>query len=281
MKKIDLHTHTIYSDGELSPKKLCELAIDKGVNVLSITDHNTMEGYKQLLESNENFDIKVVPGVEFDAEINYGKMHILGYDIDVYDNDLENLGKRTLKINLERFRIILEVLKNQYAISFDDLEIQSIINNKFQVGKMDVALLLLNHGFVDSSLEAFVKYINPIIDDLKYKFRYPSYEEIIYYIRKSGGVSSLAHPRSLDRNFIEIDDLVRKLKGVGLNALEVYHSSHTSKQMKIYRDLAFKYNLLVSGGSDYHGDLTKPDVELGTGRDNLNLTNLSILKRIK
>ena len=98
MKKIDLHTHTIYSDGELSPKKLCELAIDKGVNVLSITDHNTMEGYKQLLESNENFDIKVVPGVEFDAEINYGKMHILGYDIDVYDNDLENLGKRTLEL---------------------------------------------------------------------------------------------------------------------------------------------------------------------------------------
>ena len=146
---------------------------------------------------------------------------------------------------------------------------------------MDIALLLLKHGYVNSNLESFLKYINPILDDLKFTTEYPSFEEIIPAIRRAGGVSSLAHPVTLNRNYIELLDLIKKLKGVGLNAIEVYHSSHSNKQVEIYKDLAIKNGLLMSGGSDYHGILTKPNIELGTGADNLNIKYLSLLKKIK
>lgn len=278
---IDLHTHSNYSDGELSPEKLCDLAISSGVEVFSITDHNTVKGVQKLFESGYSCDdFRVISGVEFDADINYGKLHILGYGFDIYNEALQNLGNRTLKINLEKFRTILEVLKSEYAICFDDKEIDNLINSKYQVGKMDAALLLLSHGYVGSNFEAYIKYINPIVDSLKYSFKYPSYEEVITTIKKANGMSSLAHPRSLDRNYIELDHLVKKLKSIGLNGIEVYHSSHSSKQMKVYRDIASKYNLYISGGSDYHGDIVKSDVLVGTGRDNLNIRSLSILNKL-
>jgi len=278
---IDLHTHTNYSDGELSPEKLCDLAISSGIEILGITDHNTTKGVQTLIESDYYYDnFRIIPGIEFDTDIDYGKLHILGYGIDIYNEELQNLGKRTLKINLEKFRTILEVLKSEYAISFDDEEIDKLMYKKYQLGKMDAALLLLSHGYVESNFESFVKYINPIVDSLNYSFKYPSYEEVITTIKKAGGVSSLAHPRSLKRNYIELDHLVRKLKSIGLNGIEVYHSSHSINEMNIYKNLASKYNLYISGGSDYHGDIVKPDVFIGAGKDNLNIRSLSILNKL-
>lgn len=283
MKKslIDLHTHSYYSDGEFSPIDICNKAKEAGVSVLSITDHNTVDGCKELFRINKDLGVRFIPGIELDVNIDFGKLQILGYNIDVFNEDLERIGKKTLEINLKIFRMLLETLKTDYAIGFDDEEVEKLVNKKFQVGKMDVAILLLNHGYVKDLLEAFDRYINQIINNFKYKPSYPSYEEVLYAIKKSGGVSSLAHPKSLKRNYIELSDLIKKLKGVGLNSIEVYHSSHSTKQVKLYRDLAQKYNLLVSGGSDYHGDIIKPEIEIATGNNNLNIRNLSILRKIK
>ena len=282
MKKglIDLHTHTNYSDGELSPIKLCDFAKENGISVLSITDHNTIEGYKNLGDMQE-LGLKLIPGIEFDVAIDKGKLHILGYDIDINNQNLENVGKRAIKSNLERFKMILEVLKKDYAIVFDEEEVNRLYNSKFQVGKMDAAMLLLKHGYVYNLLRAFDVYINPILSDLRYDFKYPSYEEVINTIREAGGVASLAHPKSLQMNYVELDNFVKRLKSVGLGGIEVYHSSHLLQQMQVYRDIARKYNLYISGGSDFHGFLTKPDVSIGTGKDNLSLRNLSILKKLR
>lgn len=282
---IDLHTHTIYSDGELTPYELIREAINKKIGILSITDHNTIDGIKSVNKSDElikETGIKIVNGIELSAWFDDEKIHILGYDIDINN---ENLNKKLDEIKNNSFNTFLstiEQVKRDYNISFSHDDIKNIIVNKNMCGRVDIAKLLVKYRYADSINEAFDKYLESSYKKINNIIIKPSYEECLNLITNSGGIAVLAHPKFLKVKNQEFSFLLEKMKYYGLSGIEAYHSSHTSSEIAYYVDTAKKHDLLVSCGSDFHGKNVKPDISLGSGKNNnLNVKKLELIKKFK
>ena len=283
-KIIDMHTHTCYSDGELKPHELISLALEKGISTLAITDHDTIEGIKKI---NRNDDlivktgIEIINGIELSVKVPKGRMHILGYGINLEDI---NLNKKLLELkdnSLNSVLSIIEVLKKDYNIRFTYDEIKSLFQFEHNLGRPDIAKILINKGYVSSVKEAFSKYLIEAHNKTRSFSKGISYEECIDLITKSGGIPILAHPKSLELTEKELLILLKNMINCGLKGIEVFHSSHTPLEIKKYMEIAQKYDLLVSGGSDYHGSTVKPEIELGTGiNNNLNIKKLSLLDEL-
>lgn len=284
-KIIDLHTHTNYSDGDLHPFWLIELAVKKGIGVLGITDHNTIEGIKQINKYNPlivDSGIQIISGIELSAKVPIGRMHILGYDIDI-NNDSLNKKMDELKDNsINSVLSIIEQIKRDYGIIFTYRDIKELINANHNLGRVDIAKLCIKYGYAKSVKEAFDKYLIDAHNKTRTTRKSLLYEECIDLILQSNGIPVLAHPKSLGLSEKEFLILLKELINLGLKGIEVYHSSHTDEEMKYYLDIANKHNLLISGGSDYHGSSVKPDIDLGTGKNhNLKIKSLSLLDEIK
>ena len=284
-KIIYLHTHTNYSDVDLHPFWLIELAVKKGIGVLGITDHNTIEGIKQVNKYNPlivDSGIQIIPGIELSAKVPIGRMHILGYDIDI-NNDSLNKKMDELKDNsINSVLSIMEQTKRDYGIIFTYKDIKELINANHNLGRVDIAKLCIKYGYAKSVKEAFDKYLIDAHNKTRTTRTSLLYEECIDLILQSNGIPVLAHPKSLELSEKEFLVLLKELINLGLKGIEVYHSSHTYEEMKYYLDIANKYNLLISGGSDYHGSSVKPDIDLGTGKNhNLKIKSLSLLDEIK
>lgn len=279
-KLIDLHTHTNYSDGELSPMELIKLAIEKNIGTIAITDHDTLEGIKQIDRSNPlivNSGIKIINGIELSAKVNKGIMHILGYGIDL-DNKELNEKMSILKDNsINSVLSIMEQIKKDYGIRFRYNDIKSLINANHNLGRPDLARLCIKYGYAKTVQEAFDKYLIDAYNKTKQVGKGIHYQECINLILNSGGIPVLAHPKSLELTEKEFLILLKEMINNGLKGIEVYHSSHTKEEMEYYLSIANKYNLLISGGSDYHGKTVKPEIELGTGKNNLKIKRLTIL----
>lgn len=284
-KIIDLHTHTNYSDGELSPSQLIRLAIEKRIGILGITDHNTIEGIKQVNKYDPlivDSGIQIIPGIELSAKVPIGRMHILGYDIDI-NNDSLNKKMDELKDNsINSVLSIMEQIKRDYGIIFRYQDIKELVNSNHNLGRVDLAKLCIKYGYAKSVRDAFDKYLIDAHNKTRTTRKSLLYEECIDLILQSNGIPVLAHPKSLGLSEKEFLILLKELINSGLKGIEVYHSSHTKDEMKFYLEIANKYNLLISGGSDYHGPSVKPDIELGTGKNNnLKIRSLSLLEEIK
>lgn len=284
-KIIDMHTHSNYSDGELSPIDLVKSAIDKNIGVLSITDHNTIEGIKQI-DRNEpvivNSGIKIVNGIELSAKSTTGRMHILGYGFDL-NNEILNKIMNTLRDNsINSVLSVMEQIKRDYGIIFGYEDIKKMINGKHDLGRPDIAKLCVQYGYATNMKEAFAKYLIDAHKKTKQYNHRLSYSECFDLINNSGGVPVLAHPKSLELDKKEFLILIRNMIDCGLKGIEVYHSTHSKDEMKFYLEVANEFNLLVSGGSDFHGPIAKPDVELGHGKnDNIKIKKLSLLDNLK
>ena len=281
---IDLHTHTNYSDGELSPNELIELASSKNIKILGITDHDTLEGLRNIDRTNPIIDneIKVINGIELTAKVSKGTMHILGYDIDINEQTLNN-KMIELKDNSINFVLsLMEQLKKDYKIYFSYNDIKELINKNHKLGRPDIAKLLIKNGHASSVDDAFNKYLISANDKVRGVKKGITYEECLNLILNSKGIPVLAHPKTLKLEEKEFLILLKKMISLGLKGIEVYHSSHTKEEIDYYLNIANKYDLLISGGSDYHGKTIKPDVELGTGKNNnLKIKSLSLLNYIK
>lgn len=284
-KLIDMHAHTNYSDGDLSPKQLIELAIQKDIGTIAITDHDTISGIKTINRDDDyikNSHIRVINGIELTAKVPKGKMHILGYGIDV-NNKILNDKMSELKDNsVNSVLSIMEQLKRDYGIIFTYQDIKDMINANHNLGRPDLAKLCIKYGYASSNQDAFNKYLINAYNKVREYNHKLSYEECLKLILQSGGIPVLAHPRSLNLDkkdfLILLKDMLRK----GLQGIEVYHSSHTIEEMNYYLDIANHYHLLVSGGSDYHGVSVKPDIELGHGKNNnIQIKELSLLRKLK
>ena len=279
-KLIDLHTHTNYSDGELSPMELIKLAIEKNIGTIAITDHDTLEGIKQIDRNNPlivNSGIRIINGIELSAKVNKGIMHILGYGIDL-DNKELNEKMSILKDNsINSVLSIMEQIKRDYGIRFRYNDIKFLVNANHNLGRPDLARLCIKYGYAKTVQEAFDKYLIDAYNKTRQVGKGISYQECIDLILNSGGIPVLAHPKSLELKEKEFLILLRKMITSGLKGIEVYHSSHTKEEMEYYLSIVNKYNLLISGGSDYHGKSVKPEVELGTGKNNLKIKKLTIL----
>lgn len=283
-KIIDMHVHTNASDGDLSIEKLIYLAIEKKVGVLGITDHNTVQSLKNLKNVSSlitDSNIKIINGIELSTKRNIGRMHILGYGIDIYNSVLNKKLNEIKDNSINKILSILEILKKDYNIIFSYEDIKTLINVNHNLGRVDVARLLVKNGLVQSVSEAFEKYLVSAYEKVRGINKGLTYEECINLILSSGGIPVLAHPKTLKLNEKEFFSLLKNMINCGLMGIECYHSSFNKEEMAYYLDIANKYNLLVSGGSDFHGSV-KPDISLGTGKNNnLYIRKLSILDKLK
>ena len=279
MKKlIDMHTHTNYSDGDYSPTELIELAKKQNIKILGITDHDTLEGIKNVPKNIKN--LKIIPGIELTAKVPKGRMHILGYNIDINNEELNNKMSWLKDKSTNSVISLIEQLKKDYKIYFTHEEIKELINANHNLGRPDLARLLIKKGYVKTVQEAFDKYLIAAYDKTRKVNKNLKPEECIKLILNSGGIPVLAHPHSLELDNKKLEILLRKMIKQGLKGIEVYHSDHTKEKEEFYLYLANKYKLLISGGSDYHGPITKPDIFLGLGKNNIMIDDLSILNKI-
>lgn len=280
-KLIDLHTHTCYSDGELTPNELINLAIKNNVGTLAITDHDNIRGLKNINYEEINQDsIKLIPGIELSAKVKKGQMHILGYNIDI-ENDYLNQKLDSLRENnINYILLLIEQLKKDYSLNFLTQDIDNLINSNHNLGRPDIAKLLIKYGYVTTVEEAFANYLLAAYDKIREIKKGLTYEECLDLIIKGGGLPVLAHPKTLKLSNKELLILIKEMINKGLQGIEVYHSSHSLEERNNYLEIAQKYNLLVSGGSDYHGPLIKPNINIGTGKNNLKIKRLSLLDKI-
>lgn len=282
-KYIDMHTHSIYSDGQLGVDELIKLAIKNNVGILSITDHDTLLGNKNISDYNrKSNDIMIINGIELSAKVDKGRMHILGYDYDINNYELNN-KMNELKVNsIYAIMACINQLRIDYNIVFSEKEIKEIINRKGNIGRPLVARLLVKYGYASSVEDAFQKYLNPAYTKTRKTNKGINYEECIRLIKEANGISVLAHPNQLLLNDTELENTLKKLISCGLDGIEVYHSGHSKEEVEKYLYLADKYNLFISGGSDFHGIDVKPDIELGSGyKNNVKIKRLSLVDEIK
>lgn len=276
---MDLHTHTIYSDGDKTPKEIVRQAKEIGLTDIAISDHDIIEGLKTLTEEDLE-GINFINAVELTAKAKKGRMHILGYNIDINNEELNNKMSWLKNKSTNSVISLIEQLKKDYKIYFTHEEIKELINANHNLGRPDLARLLIRKGYVKTVQEAFDKYLIAAYDKTRKVNKNLTPQECINLILNSGGIPVLAHPHSLELDNEKLEKLLRKMIKQGLKGIEVYHSDHTKEKEEFYLYLANKYNLLISGGSDYHGPITKPDIFLGLGKNNIMIEDLSILNKI-
>lgn len=255
MKFADLHLHTHFSDGTYSPQELVDRALKKKLSAISITDHDTVAAIGPSIDIGRSEGLEVLPGIELTAECDGAEVHILGYLIDYQDSLLNEKLSSLNSDRVERVYRITEKL-NELGIK---LKADSVfaLSGQGTVGRLHIARALVKEGFISSTYEAFQKYIGDTGPAYFAGFKF-SPEEAIGLIKKTGGIPVLAHPYVLKN-----DALLERFIAAGLLGLEAYYPEHTQAMVNFYLDLAKKYNLLVTGGSDCHGE-AKPEVKIGT-----------------
>ena len=275
---IDLHIHTTESDGSLTPSQVVHYAKEKGLKAIAITDHDTIHGNEEAIKEGISEGVEVIPGVEISVDYSPGTMHMLGYFITTEDPILNE--KLTLLLQDSRAdrnpRIIEKLNKLGLSLTYDEV-VQ--VSGGGQVGRPHMAQVLMEKGYIKSIKEAFDKYLGKGAPAYLDKFRLGA-EEAIAMITNAGGIPVLAHPSTLYcKSSDELDALVKKLVNQGLQGLEVYYSEHDERKTSSYKLLAKRYNLAITGGSDFHGKNIK-GIDLGTGRGKLKIP-YAVLENLK
>ena len=175
----------------------------------------------------------------------------------------------------------MEQIKRDYGIVFRYDDIKELVNSNHNLGRPDLAKLCVKYEYASSIQDAFDKYLIAAHNKTRITSKGLPYEECIELILQSKGIPILAHPKALELSENEFLILLKEIIIVGLKDIEVYHSSHTEEEIKYYLEIANKFNLLISGGSDYHGKTIKPDIELGTGKNNgIRIKKLSLIDKL-
>ena len=253
-QKTDLHTHTIHSDGYYTPEKLIKKVQTHGIDIISITDHDSTNGIEEAAVYAEKYGIEIIPGVEISTDIRDTEVHILGYFIDPKNNELEHyLNFFREERHKRAIRIVKKLNILGLTISMEDV---LALTKNSAIGRPHIAQALLAKGQVKSFFEAFYKYLGN---------HAPAYERKVHLspqsafkiISDAGGLSFIAHPG----NMPEI--LIKELIDAGVDGIEVIHPSHSPEQVKFYRGIVNEYFLLESGGSDFHGGKREDEENLG------------------
>lgn len=268
MSRIDLHLHTTHSDGSFSIAEVMAFAKQAGLTALAITDHDIVDGIPEATAIGKELGIEVVPGVEISSRLGESELHILGYFFNWTDLQLAQRLKTLRDSRHLRNPQIVQRL-NDLGIPITYEEVRALAGTE-SVGRPHIARLLMEKKIVTSAKEAFDRYLangRPAFVDREL----PEPAEAVRWIREAGGVPVLAHPTWVRTSADGLRVLVRDLKAAGLGGLEVHYSTHTPSQTTEYLDLAKQCDLLVTGGSDFHG-VTKPDIEVGIGRGQLKVS---------
>lgn len=268
MSRIDLHLHTTHSDGSLSAAEVVRLAHKAKVTALAITDHDIVSGIPEAIATGAELGIEVIPGVEISSRLGNSELHILGYFLQWQD---PKLTQRLATLRESRHSRNPQIIERLRALGLDVTyeEVRALAGTD-SVGRPHIARLLMDKHYVTSAKDAFDRYLAEgrpayVAREL------PPPADAIAWIKAAGGVAVLAHPTWATVAGEGLDTLLTTLKTEGLGGIEVHYSTHTKRQTMKYLDLAKRLNLLVTGGSDFHG-VTKPDIEVGIGRGGLKVS---------
>ncbi len=291
---IDLHSHSTASDGRLSPQELVDRALSQGLRALALTDHDTVGGIKPFMEAAASGGLEAVPGVEVSASYAKGTMHILGLLVDIENEPFKAFLKKLADgRNIRNPKIIKKMNELGMDITMEEVEKEAGLESggggggaiDKSIGRPHMASVLIRKGYAKDKQEVFDKYLAKGMPCYVSRF-VASPEESIAQIHEAGGLAILAHPPYLKAdNDQDMENIVGGLKEQGLDGIEVFYSTHTREQTALCARLAEKFDLVPSGGSDFHGEPPINDstgaVTLGTGiNENLNIP-YSVLERIK
>jgi predicted metal-dependent phosphoesterase TrpH len=245
--KADLHLHTTASDGRLSPQEMVLKASQLGLDVIAITDHDSVEGIPSALEAAKNFPrLLVIPGIEINTYMPQGEVHILGYFIDYLDPEFNHALEELRNSRYERGRKMVAKLAD-LGIDIDWERVLALASGG-TIGRPHIAQAMLERGYITSLSEAFTKYIgNGGIAYVERKKLTPS--EAVELVVRANGLPFLAHPADIEN----LDPFIYQLKQAGMAGLEVYYPKYSQNKIARLEALAHKYGLITSGGSDYHG----------------------------
>lgn len=268
---IDLHIHSTASDGSFSPSEILNLSLDAGIKAIALTDHDSLDGVREVMKLGVPWPLEFITGVEVSCEPpkdfpDSSSLHILGYGFDLGNNHMNSILEKLQQARADRNPLIIQKLND---LGFDiSLEEAEEISGDGQTGRPHIAQVMVERNFVASFGEAFDKYLGKGKKAYVDKYRTTS-KEAIEAIHNAGGVSVLAHPGILKENKkFSIEKLIKDLKKLGLNGIEAYYTSHTHEQTTFFLDLAKKLTLITTGGSDFHGAINQ-GVNIGTGRGDL------------
>ena len=255
----DLHTHSTASDGQYTPSELVALARERGIHTLALTDHDTADGVDEATAAGKRLGVRVIPGIELSAR-EYHTFHILGYAFDLSAVPVAALCKRMRKGRDEReMRLLAYLAEKGMELTLD--EVETIAGGKV-IGRPHFAQAMVRRGYVANNREAFERFLDTEEFHAKVERVKPTARECVETIKASGGKVSLVHPYQIGVDDETLEGIVRELAGYGLDAIECYYPQYTPEQQAYYLRLCERYGLHATGGSDFHGERVKPDVEL-------------------
>jgi len=242
--KADLHIHTNASDGDCTPTEILEKAIEKGLDTISITDHDTIKGYKKARKLELSNKLELLPGVEMSVRWGEKEVHLLSYCFDPDDEDVNILLLQQSGARRRRMAKIVKTLQKQgIDIDMDEVKAEAGFSN---IGRPHAASVLINKGVVSTFNEAFIRYLSSEkLDHISAE--YCTLTEAVKVMKKAGGVLSLAHPGPLYSS-----DEIEEIIGLGVDGLECIHPSHPYPVQKKFTMMAEQKRLIITGGSDFH-----------------------------
>ncbi len=256
--KYDLHLHTTGSDGRLTPAEMVALAVERGLEVISITDHDSVSGVSEALAAAAKVgNLTVVPGVEINTDLSTGELHVLGYFIDYEDGELVAALARIRESRVGRAQKMLVKL-GELGMPLEWQQVLDLARGE-SICRPHIAQAMLEKGYISDEREAFDKYIGR---------NCPAYVgrekvgpvEAVRIIKKAGGIPVLAHPADI----ADVDNIIVELKTAGLDGIEAYYGQYNSRTVSRIVGLAKRHDLLTTGGSDYHHFCDDREVPLGS-----------------
>lgn len=290
MTKEDLHIHTTASDGSNTPEEIVDIVKKNKIKTFSITDHETVAGVKKLIGQAELLrELTFIPGIELTVQKSDSKkMHILGYDYDLDGSSISTITGQAEVYGIENMDLYFYLLNKMFNLNITNQEIDEVMTSDKCIGKLRIAELLVKRGNAKTINEAYDVYINPMNEIAKAYKKGVTEEEVINAIINDGGIAALAHAKTLGlADYNELKKKIDILKSYGLGAIEVQHPLHNPEYRQMLLQIADELDLLISGGSDYHGK-SKPHIQIGVGGDSfddksysIDLNNSSITEEIK
>ena len=276
MELIDLHVHSNASDGSCTPSEVADIAIANGIKAITLSDHDTVDGIKEIIEYTKDKPLEIIPGIELSCYYKNREIHILGFFIDYENPELLKELNFFKQQRINRNMKMIELMQNDgFNITLEKLLHG---NPNSVITRAHFARVLVEEGYCKNKDVAFKKYIG-----VGCKYYLPksqiSCEKAMGILTKYCKSVFLAHPLLYHFGYKEIDELLIYLKKLGLNGVEAYHSSNNAYESDKLRQIAIKHDLHISGGSDFHGAI-KPNISIGFGRGGMRIP-YRILEDIK